>query len=368
MSERFDILLVGQTPPPYHGQAVVTAMLFDNDWRDLKVENLRMAYSESIEAVGKFSIGKIKHLACLIFKTWWIACIKRPEVFYYLPASANKAPVIRDIIYLLAVRWCFAKTVFHYHAAGLPEYLDANKMLGKLGRFVYSGADVSIEICKNDCSPGRVFNAYNTVIVPNGVDSIVCNQVTSDADRLVVMFMGVLNEGKGLLDVIRTAEILKKSSNNIVFHVAGSWVSDDFEQEAKALIDKAGLNDDFVFLGVLEGKNKWQAYANADIFFFPSHYQSENFPMVLLEAMASGLPIISTNWRGIPQLVEGSNAAVLCQINAPDQYAHELKLLLDDKPRRLKMGHAASDHYKNHFTRRKFTQSIHQVFSELLSK
>jgi glycosyltransferase involved in cell wall biosynthesis len=180
--------------------------------------------------------------------------------------------------------------------------------------------------------------------------------------------MGVLNEGKGLLDVIRTAEILKKSSNNVVFHVAGSWVSDDFEQEARALIDKAGLNDDFVFFGVLEGKDKWQAYANTDIFFFPSHYQSENFPMVLLEAMASGLPIISTNWRGIPQLVEGSNAAILCEINAPDQYAHELKLLLDDKPRRLEMGHAASEHYKHHFTRGKFTQSMHRVFSELLSE
>lgn len=368
MESKSDILLVGQTPPPYHGQAVVTAMLFDNDWRDLKVECLRMAYSDSIESVGKFSLSKLMHLVCLIFKTWWIASTKRPEVFYYLPASANKAPVIRDIIYLLAVRWCFPKTVFHYHAAGLPEYLDANKLLGKLGRFVYSNADVSIEICKNEQSPGRAFNACNTVIVPNGVDSIACDRVTPDEDSLVVLFMGVLNEGKGLLDVIRAAEILKKNSNNIVFHVAGSWASDDFEREARALIDHAGVKDDFEFLGVLKGKDKWQAYANADVFFFPSHYESENFPMVLIEAMASSLPVISTKWRGIPQLVENSNAAILCEINSPQEYAHHIQLLLDDEACRTEMGAAAYTHYKNNFTRSKFTQSMHRVFSELLNR
>jgi glycosyltransferase involved in cell wall biosynthesis len=368
MRSKSDILLVGQTPPPYHGQAVVTGMLFDHDWGDLKVESLRMAYSDSIEAVGKFSIGKLWHLGCLILKTWWIALSRRPEVFYYLPASANTAPVIRDIIYLSAVRWCFSKTVFHYHAAGLPEYLDECILLRKLGRFVYACADVSVEICKSESSPGRSFQAHNTVIIPNGVDAISCDQTTREDDKLVVLFVGVLNEGKGLLDVIKSAEIMKKSRKNLVFHIVGSWVSQDFEREAKAMIKHAGLCDDFMFLGVLKGKHKWQAYAEADIFFFPSHYQSENFPMVLLEAMASGLPIISTNWRGIPQLVEGSDAAILCDVNAPTQYAEKLTILLDDGARRLDMGIAARAHYVSNFTRSKFTQSMHQMFSELLGR
>ena len=363
----YDILLVGQTPPPYHGQAVVTEMLFEHDWGQLKVECLRMAYSDRIDNVGKFSLSKLLHLVVLIFKTWWIALSKQPRVFYYLPASANKAPVIRDIIYLLAVRWCFPKIVFHYHAAGLPEYLQASGWLGRLGRFVYANADVSVEICKNEHSPGREFNACHTVIVPNGVDSLTCDRATSKEDKLVVLFMGVLNEGKGIIDVIKTAEILKEERTDFVFHIVGSWVSEDFEHEAKALIDDAGLNEDFIFLGVLNGRDKWQAYANADVFLFPSHYQSENFPMVLLEALASSLPIITTNWRGIPQLVEGSDAAILCEVNAPQEYASNLGALLDSKSRRIEMGAAASIHYHNNFTRSQFTQSMRQVFSDLLT-
>ena len=65
MKNYSDILLVGQTPPPYHGQAVVTGMLFDHGWGDLKVERLRMAYSDSIDSVGKAGPGKVLHLLSL---------------------------------------------------------------------------------------------------------------------------------------------------------------------------------------------------------------------------------------------------------------------------------------------------------------
>jgi glycosyltransferase involved in cell wall biosynthesis len=90
--------------------------------------------------------------------------------------------------------------------------------------------------------------------------------------------------------------------------------------------------------------------------------------MVLIEAMASSLPVISTKWRGIPQLVENSNAAILCEINSPQEYAHHIQLLLDDEACRTEMGAAAHTHYKNNFTRSKFTQSMYRVFSELLNR
>jgi len=367
MSARFDILLVGQTPPPYHGQAVVTEMLFTHDWGDIKVARLRMAYSDRIDAVGKFAPGKILHLLSLILKTWWIALTKNPEVLYYLPASANRAPVIRDIVYLTAVRGCFSKTVFHYHAAGLPEYLNGSGLFGKLGSLVYANADVSIEICETKHSPGREFNAHHTVIIPNGVDAVVCERAPSYNDKFVVLFMGALNEGKGLIDVIRAAEILGEKRSDVVFLIAGSWASQNFKQEVMARINNAGLNEDFVFLGVLRGEDKWQAYANADLFLFPSHYQSENFPMVLIEAMASSVPAITTNWRGIPQLVGDSEAAILCDINAPEQYAITMDMILNNKQRLDEMGHAARARYEACYTRERFICSMEKVFRDALA-
>jgi len=367
MKIRSDILLVGQTPPPYHGQAVVTSMLFDHDWGDLKVERLRMAYSDSIDAVGRASFGKIIHLFSLILQTWIMVFTKRPKILYYLPASANKAPVIRDVIYLTAVRWGFSKTVFHYHAGGLPEYLESAGVLGRIAKRLYAKADVSIEICKTKHSPGEMFKARQTVYVPNGLDVELKSRGRAIDGRLRVMFLGALNEGKGVMDAIRAAKILKNRGLEVEFQMVGAWASEKFKVEAMALVAAEDLGEVVYFSGVLKGDDKWQAYADAGVFFFPSHYQSENFPLVLIEAMAFGLPVVSTNWRGIPQLVGESDAAILCDINAPEEYADALEELAKNTEKRKQMGQAAKAHYEARYTRERFISSMEKVFRDALT-
>jgi len=361
-----DILLVGQTPPPFHGQSVVTGMLFDHDWGDLVVERLRMAYSDSIDDVGKVGIGKVLHLLSLIWQTWMIVFKKRPTVLYYLPASANKTPVIRDIIYLSAVRWLFPKTIFHYHAGGLPEFLESAGLLGKLAKRCYSNADVSIELCQTDNSPGKIFCAKKTELIGNGLDVTRVDR-KRDFHLLRVLFLGALNEGKGVLDVIKTAKILKDRGVEIEFHLVGVWASATFRKEAESIVAAEGLEKVVVFPGATQGDSKWQVYADADIFFFPSHYQSENFPLVLIEAMAFGLPLVSTTWRGIPQVVEGSGCATLCDTHSPDQYAEAIADLVKSPDKRKQMGEAARKHYEAHFTREKFLGKMEDVFREVLN-
>lgn len=367
MSGHSDILLVGQTPPPYHGQAVVTAMLFEHEWSDMKVQHLRMAYSASIDSVGKLAVGKLLHLASLIFKTWWIALARRPAVLYYLPASANKAPVARDIFYLGAVRWCFPKIVFHYHAGGLPEYIDNAGWLGKLAALAYSNADLSVEICKTDYSPGRAFRAKSTTFVPNGLDVVKCKRTRKKDSKLRVLFIGALNEGKGVLDIIESAKLLKASGCKVEFQLVGACASDEFESQVREALASSNLENTVSFPGVLKGHKKWQAFANADIFFFPSHYKSENFPLVIIEAMACGLPVVTTTWRGIPQLVGNSSAAVLCDIKAPEQYADALEELANNAQKRKQMAEASVEHYEAYFTRDKFIGRMEHAFRDVLN-
>ena len=56
-----NILLIGQTPPPFHGQAVATKLLFDHEWIDQKIYFLRMNFSQSETEVGRFSFRKVFH-------------------------------------------------------------------------------------------------------------------------------------------------------------------------------------------------------------------------------------------------------------------------------------------------------------------
>ena len=367
MSQKSDILLVGQTPPPFHGQSVVTGMLFDHTWDGLKVERLRMAYSDTIDEVGKAGLGKVLHLLALTIKTWWIVLTKRPQILYYLPASANRVPVIRDIIYLGAVRWLFPKTVFHYHAGGLPEYLGTAGLLGKIARLIYADADLSVEISKTEFSPGRLFCAKQTVYVSNGLDVELLSRSRPDDAEMRVLFLGALNEGKGVIDVISATKLARTNDCQFQVEMVGAWASDAFRKEAEALVAEENLTNIVRFPGPMKGTEKWQAYADADLFIFPSHYEAENFPLVLIEAMAFGLPVVSTNWRGIPQLIGDSGAAMLLDINAPEQYADALTSLHGDAKLRAEMGQAARSHYTRHYTRGAFVEAMEAAFRSVLN-
>ncbi len=365
MKDKVDILLVGQTPPPYHGQAVVTQMLFEHDWDQLTVERLRMSYSDSLDDVGRAGLHKIIHLVQLVWKTWLIVFHKRPQILYYLPASANKNPVIRDIIYLSAVRWLFPQTVFHYHAGGLPSYLDSCGLLGRLAKWCYRHSDVSIELCPTDDSPGEKFHAKSKVIIPNGLEVARVHRDRS-SEKFRALFIGGLHPGKGILELIETAKLVKGKGEDIEFRVVGPWSDFEFKKHVEGLIDSYGLQDYVFFVGSRDGDDKWLEYANADCFFFPSHYEAENFPLVLIEAMGCGLPVISTNWRGIPILVGDCTGAELYDVKSPDQYAQALITVAHDRAKLGQMGASSEEYYQQKYTRDKFIARMAKVFKKTL--
>jgi len=361
------ILLVGQTPPPHHGQSVVTGMLFEHEWSKVKVSFLRMAYSDAIDQVGKFSLFKVFHLFSLIFQTWKIALTQRPDVLYYLPSSPHKVPLIRDLIYLSLTRWLFSKTVFHYHAGGLAEYVDGLGSLKWLAHKVYGRADVSIELSENGLSPSDYFGAKKKVCIPNGLNVGSKNPWKAlENDIMHVLFIGALNEGKGTLQIVKTAAILKERGVRVSFSLVGAWADEEYKSTVLAEVAQSGLEDVVDFPGILTGDPKWEALSSADCFFFPSHYASENFPLVLIEAMAFGLPIITTDWRGIPNVVGNSGCAYLCDINSPDQYAKAIQELALDLSLSREMGERGLTRYEAEFTKEKFLERMEDVFEEVV--
>jgi glycosyltransferase involved in cell wall biosynthesis len=113
------------------------------------------------------------------------------------------------------------------------------------------------------------------------------------------------------------------------------------------------------------GNAKWQLYREADIFCFPTHYSAEGFPVVLLEAMMFELPVVSTKWRGIPEIVDEGETGLLVAPGDIEDLAAGLKKLLENLELRLSMGEKARKRYLAHFTAERYQQNMESVLSDL---
>lgn len=95
------------------------------------------------------------------------------------------------------------------------------------------------------------------------------------------------------------------------------------------------------FTGILHGRELSEAFASADVFVMPS--ESETLGFVVLESMASGVPVVGANAGGIPDIIDDSRTGYLFSPGSQDECSARLKQLLDNSELREKMGKAARE-------------------------
>jgi glycosyltransferase involved in cell wall biosynthesis len=359
------VLLMGQTPPPWHGQAVATRILFDHEWPDFGIHRLRMEYSEEMLEVGRLQWKKVIHLIRLIRAARRVLRANPDSVLFYPPASAKWIPFLRDVIFLMAVRPLAGSTVFIFHASGLPVFCTAGPIRRFLSRLAYHRPDVALEVAREAITPHDVFDARASQWCPCAIDVPNRRRQPKPAGTPVtVLFVGSLQEGKGVLEIMRTADALKRMGHEsrFRFRVVGKWFSAEFERNARALLDELGVGSMVELTGQLTGDSKWDAYFSADVFFFPTHYESEATPIVLMEALGAGLPIVSTEWAGIPAMLKGCPTSRLLPVRSPQRYAAAMVAIMADLDRGIDFAGPSQSYYDEHFLPESFIKRVANAF------
>ena len=364
------ILLMGQTPPPWHGQAVATQILFEHDWPGFEVHRLRMEFSGEMVEVGRFQMRKVSHLFELISKARKVLKSHPDCVLFYPPASAKWVPFIRDMIFLTATRYLAGSTVFIYHASGLPVFTKAGIFRSILSRIAYHNADVSLEVAQEKVTPHDVFAAKSWQWCPCGIEVPQRPQPKRLANApFTVTFVGSLQEGKGVIEVLKTAKILKDQGlgGRFNFRIVGKWFSDEFEAQTRRMHEEWQLEELVELVGQLTGDAKWDAYYKSDVFFFPTHYASEATPIVIMEALGAGLHILSTEWAGIPNMLDGCQSATLHPVRSPELYAASLIKLVDDSERATRNFEHSQNFYREKFLPMRFIERVNGAFIQVSS-
>lgn len=109
---------------------------------------------------------------------------------------------------------------------------------------------------------------------------------------------------------------------------------------------KLGLDGKTIFAGAFDRQDLTKVMLQTDIFVLPSAH-SEALPAVIIEAMAHGRPILSTEVGGVPDLIEDGLSGLLCQPKDPACLAHKLNRLVEDRELRSRLGQAARQVYED---------------------
>ena len=176
-----------------------------------------------------------------------------------------------------------------------------------------------------------------TIIIPNGLDIEEFNTITRDSathfkekfgiapDKKIILFLGRLHRIKGLDTLIPAfAEIIKKEPKAVL--VLAGPDDENYKREVLKFIDEVNLRtSDIVFTGMLVGEDKTAVYKESDVFVLPSY--SENFGMVVVEAMYSCLPVVITKYVGIAPEIIKNNAGIVIKKSEKELTEAILKIL-----------------------------------------
>ena len=363
------IIAVAQTPPPFHGQAVMNQLLLEGNYSKIQFHHVRMAFSDDIQEVGVFRWKKIFHLVAVFFGIVVARFRTSAQVLYYPPASPNMVPFFRDCVLLIGTRWLFKKTVFHFHANGLADfYARLPWLLQKAFQLAYANPALSIVISNYGIRDGEFLKSKNIVLIPNGIpdqQDIDSTNNSATHDEPEILFCGMVSEEKGIGILLEACAILKQRGASFRCKIVGKAASKVEEKNFTEFVKNHQLEEIVKFTGPLYDNNKRQAYAVADIFCFPTHYSAESFGLVAVEAMMFGLPVVATNWRGLPDIVSDRETGFLVPPKDSTAIANRLNLLIENPDLRAKLGAAGRRRYEEKFTVDKFRAHLEEALTTL---
>jgi glycosyltransferase involved in cell wall biosynthesis len=139
-----------------------------------------------------------------------------------------------------------------------------------------------------------------------------------------ILYLGYIGQAKGSFDLLDTARNFLAKGIKVTFDLVGNELKPGELALLKNQIDAAHISDIIRTHPPVGGAEKLSWYRYADIFIYPSY--SEGMPMAVIEAMASGLPVVASNVGGLPDLVRDGVNGILVQPGCSD----ELTIALDE--------------------------------------
>jgi glycosyltransferase involved in cell wall biosynthesis len=363
------ILIIGPTPPPTHGVSMMIQLILRSPLsRRFRVSHAELADRRGIAHVDRPDLHDVR----LFLRQWIVvlAALRRRPLVTYLALSQSTIGFLRDSFFLWPARMLGSRTIVHLHGGNFHRWYHGRS--GLMQAYVRGTMrQVSRGIVLSESLRAEfdgLLPPDHVRVVPNGVPwerpSAGCNRTWPKHGSHRVLYFGTLNRLKGTLVLLAAIAKVTRVRPDVEFVLAGPWSHVRDEQEATAFVRAEGLACRVVFPGPVEGREKHTLFESADLFVFPG-VQQEGQPLVVLEAMAAGLPILYTDRGCLRETVPEGDCGFVVRPGDPEDLAHKLLRLLDDPALLKRLGANSRERYRALYTAERFLAAVQTVFHDV---
>jgi glycosyltransferase involved in cell wall biosynthesis len=365
------ILFIGRFAPPIHGAAKVNELYFNSSLinEKYKLKKVRINRYDSLKEIGSFSFKKFIGVFSVFFELLYQLMFFRPKLVYFEIAPTGFA-FYRDSIYVLLCKIFRRKILFHFHAKGLDRYLTDHGGT-RYYRFVFKNTRA---ILLSPCLYSdikEIFPREKVLILPNGV----INELTDKEFRKILIerknnkipkliFLSNMIESKGVLDTLKICNQLNKRNISFDCVFVGAWQDKDLESTWKVQVKKYGLEKKCKHLGPKYGNEKKKILEGVDYLIFPTKYEKECFPLVILEAFMFGIPVLSYDNGAVKEIISKPFLGFVSKQGKWEDLWKEL----DKRLKNPEKGTEIRKHFEKNYSMEIAEKNLVKIFSEELNE
>lgn len=251
--------------------------------------------------------NKLKVLFVSVFKFIKFYFTKRNYDLYHIHA-ASFGSTFRKGLYLKTIKRWNKKVIFHIHGASYMEFYAglSEKNKQKVIEILHL-ADLVVALSEDWKNKfDSTFGLDNCVVLENGINMRAFRSaISNECNEKKFLMLGRLGERKGTYDLLDAVEIVREIVPDIKLYLAG----DGEIEEVKKIINKKRLEKNVFVLGWINFEQKKALLKKVGTIVLPSY--NEGLPMAILEGMACGKAIISTNVGAIPEVISEDNGILI---------------------------------------------------------
>lgn len=363
------ILVVGPTPPPYHGVSVSFKVLLSSSLTEIfDITHLDIADRRGIQHVNNPDLYDVLIFCKQLFQLVILVNKIKFNIAYFA-ISQSKIGFIRDSLFIWLCSLFGIKIIIHLHGGNFGIWY--NNLAGIIKNYVkltfyrINYAIVLGKVLKENflslVAEDKIF------VVPNGIGECQFKNKKNEAkiNRIFrILYLGTLNPKKGVSVLLKAIPLILKKNQDINFNFTGEWVSDEYKSRILNFVSKNNLEKFITFTGQLTGKEKDRAFQSADLFVFPG-IQQEGQPLVVIEAMAAGLPVIYTDRGCLRETVINGINGLEVKIDDVSDLAEKI-LWIVKRPNEIeRMGKKSRERYEELFTAKNFVYNMIETFKSI---